>query len=420
MNIKELTKEEFDNFAKNHVLGSFYQSSAYASLMEEEGYNPIFVGGYKDGELLAGALILSKTISLNVKYGYSPRGFLVDYFDKEMLSEFTKAIKTYFSKKGFAFIKINPIITLSVVNKNNGNKTLNSVSSGLVNVLSEIGYKKLKDNLYFESILPRFNPIINLGNFSCNSIDPKQFNKINKLREKGLSLKRCDMYAINDFYEFVQRKSDLSCDFYKTLYKLFSEKDMIDIFLVNEDYHDYLHHLQEEITVEEVLNEKINKILQLDANNKTILNEKMESDKNLNDINEEIASINQKIQSGVISENVAGAMVIKYNGVATIFASGFNKHYNKLLPNHFMHYYLLDFYKEEGFKFFDLNGITGDFSSTNPYKGLNDFKNIFNPVIYEYIGEFDLVINNTKYSLLLSTKALQKEFTKKGLKSTNS
>ena len=116
MNIKEITKEEFDNFSKKHMLGSFYQTSAYGNVMESEGYTAIYVGGFKDEELMAGALILSKTISLNVKYGYSPRGFLVDYFDKETFGEFIKALKTYFSKKGFAFIKIDPIITLSVLN----------------------------------------------------------------------------------------------------------------------------------------------------------------------------------------------------------------------------------------------------------------------------------------------------------------
>ena len=38
MKIKELTFLEFDEFAKNHSLGSYHQSSLYALLMSNQGY----------------------------------------------------------------------------------------------------------------------------------------------------------------------------------------------------------------------------------------------------------------------------------------------------------------------------------------------------------------------------------------------
>ena len=81
------------------------------------------------------------------------------------------------------------------------------------------------------------------------------------------------------------------------------------------------------------------------------------------------------------------------------------------------HYSIMNYYKNENLSFLDLNGITGDFTKNNPYKGLNDFKLSWNPKVFEYIGEFDLIINQTKYSLLWSSNKLQKEFEKKGLKS---
>ena len=45
----------------------------------------------------------------------------------------------------------------------------------------------------------------------------------------------------------------------------------------------------------------------------------------------------------------------------------------------------------------DLNGITADLSKENHYYGLNRFKMGFNPDVYEYIGEFDLVIDEKQY-----------------------
>ena len=67
-------------------------------------------------------------------------------------------------------------------------------------------------------------------------------------------------------------------------------------------------------------------------------------------------------------------------------------------------------FNKDKYDYVDLNGITGDFSDSNPYKGLNQFKLGFNPYIYELIGEFDLVINPKLYEILLATNLLQKEF----------
>ena len=191
---------------------------------------------------------------------------------------------------------------------------------------------------------------------------------------------------------------------------------MIDLYLVEVNYHKYLENLQDDHNTELTINEKINKVFQSDPTNKNIYNEKMNSDKKLYEINKEISELNNKIQNGINKEFIAGAIVIKQNKIASIYISGFNKNYTRLKPNYYLHYMLLDHYKNNEFNYMDLNGITGDFTKDNPYKGLNDFKMAWNPKVYEYIGEFDLLINQTKYSLLWSTKALHKEFEKQGLK----
>ncbi len=416
MTIKEINVNEFDSFANKHVLGSFYQTSNYGKLKEKEGYKALYIGAYDNSNLVGAFLLLSKSISLNVKYGYSPRGFLIDYFNKDIFKDFTDSIKKYFHKKGYAFIKIDPIIILNEVDKD-GNKSLNNSTNELIITMEELGYKKLKDNIYFESMLPKYNPIINLKTFSFNNLDNKLQKSINKISSKGLSLIKGDFYNINSLYELTKRKEDKESNYYKSMYKIFDENNLIDLFLVEVDYHEYLLNLQDDHETEATINEKINKIFQMDPTNKNIYNEKMLSDRKLYEINEEIAEVSKKIQNSIFKEYVAGALVVKHNNVASIYISGFDKFYNRLLPNHYLHYSIINYYKNEGLSFLDLNGITGDFTKNNPYKGLNDFKLSWNPKVYEYIGEFDLIINQTKYSLLWSSNKLQKEFEKKGLKS---
>lgn len=412
MLIKEIDKNLFDEVSKNNMFGSFYETSYYGELMNKYDYKVKYYACYDNDLIIGSFLMLSKSISINIKYGYSPRGFLVDYFNKYTFEEFTKAVKKFFSKKGYAFIKINPIIILNEVNMD-GTKVTNSLSSTLISTMEENNYKKLKDNLYFESMLPKYNAIISLKDFDKSKLDTKLIHKLDKVNNKGLSFIKGDFYNLNSLYELTYRKDGKSSDFYKALYKTFDQDKKVDLFLVEVNYHEYLLNLQGEHTTEETINEKINKLFQLDPTNKNIYNEKMNSDRKLNEINEEIHDVNTKISEGIYKEVVAGALVIKHNNIASIFTSGFNKKYNKLLPNHFLHYNLINYYKENNYGYLDLNGITGDFTKDNPYKGLNEFKLSFNPKVYEYIGEFDLIINQTKYSLLWSTKALHKEFEKK-------
>ena len=399
-----------------YKISEYNETSNYGKLKEKEGYKALYIGAYDNSNLVGAFLLLSKSISLNVKYGYSPRGFLIDYFNKDIFKDFTDSIKKYFHKKGYAFIKIDPIIILNEVDKD-GNKSLNNSTNELIITMEELGYKKLKDNIYFESMLPKYNPIINLKTFSFNNLDNKLQKSINKISSKGLSLIKGDFYNINSLYELTKRKEDKESNYYKSMYKIFDENNLIDLFLVEVDYHEYLLNLQDDHETEATINEKINKIFQMDPTNKNIYNEKMLSDRKLYEINEEIAEVSKKIQNSIFKEYVAGALVVKHNNVASIYISGFDKFYNRLLPNHYLHYSIINYYKNEGLSFLDLNGITGDFTKNNPYKGLNDFKLSWNPKVYEYIGEFDLIINQTKYSLLWSSNKLQKEFEKKGLKS---
>ena len=81
-----------------------------------------------------------------------------------------------------------------------------------------------------------------------------------------------------------------------------------------------------------------------------------------------------------------------------------------------LHWAGIKYALENGYHTYNFYGITGDFSQTNPYKGLNDFKLGFKPRIYEYIGEYDLPIQKNKYQKLRSNGELAKIFNKTDIK----
>ena len=407
MYIKELSLMEFIEYSKDNIIGNYYQSINYAMLKAEEGYEYEYIGLVDNTDIIGAALMLYKRIG-NTYYGYSPRGFLIDYTNPIILEKFTNLIKDYYKKKNFTFIKINPEIAIGKLNK----KTLNfeyNENYNVINNLNRCGYKKLKSNLYFESLLPRINAIVNLQELNVTNFTKNTRNKIKKAIRKGLTLEKAGQDKIPILTNFL--KGNLSKDlyYYNDLYNVFNKSDDVDFFLVKIDYKKYLinsqHYYNNELNNNIYLNNKM-----VSKNNPSVINAKMQSDKALLAYKNDIAEASKYLNTN-IETYVAGAIVIKYNNRITIQFSGFDRELKRYSANYFLYFAILAYYQQD-FKYADLNGITADFDKNSPYHGLNRFKMGFNPDIYEYIGEFDLVINESSYNHLLKSGLLAKELNK--------
>ena len=407
MNIRELTYDEFESFAKEHFIGNFHQSIGYALLKSDEGYDYEFIG-YDDIEgLKAASLILYKKID-GIYYGYAPRGFLIDYANKTLLEKFTKKIIEYYDNKGFAFIKVNPEIAVSKYNKETKSFEDNP-NRRITDNLIALGYKKLKNNMEFESLLPRVNAIVNLSEFNPIKISKNTRNKVRKGLRKGLTMEIVGPEKLDIFYNFIKNKRDKDVYHYNTLYNVFSKTNEIDLVLVKVDYRSFLINAQNQYNYELNINTELNNKL-INEPYSNIINKKMNSDKVLLTYKNDIAEASKELNN-VVDTYVAGALIIKHQNRITIQISGFDKSLSRYSPNYFLYFAILAHYADK-YKYADLNGITGDMSKDGKYYGLNRFKMGFAPDIYEYIGEFDLIIDKMNYNTLLKSGALAQEFNK--------
>lgn len=418
MDIKEIKPEVFSEYAKNHILKNFFQTKEYGDLMKHSDFSVMYVGAYHKGLIVGASLILYKSIGPNMKYGYAPRGFLVDFYDEALLKMFTKKIKEYFLMKGFAFIKINPEVTYSVVNFDDKSKLVNSKSKDLVLRLKELGYDKLRDNLYFESLLPKYTPVINLPNYDFSVLDEKLIKNMKEAETSGVSISNGTEEDIEKFYSFVNDKESKTSTYYKFFYKEFKKSDMVDLLMVNLNYETYVKYLQKQYIVEQETNDALNRQFEMTPNDAALYAKKTRSDDVMNRISADMALANQRMQENNPKEVLGAAFVVKYEGRVTIIISGYNKDFQGIDVKSYIFYKIIEEYKKAGYLYLDLYGITADFTDSNPYKALNDFKLKFKPTVYEYIGEFDLIVNKPFHQLLWSTNQIQKEFYKPAIKRT--
>ena len=90
MKIVELQAEQFDEFEKTFPYRNFYQTKQYGMLMNRHQFNDYYLGlEDESGKIVAGTLILVKRGAFGYRWGYCPRGFLIDFKNISLLENFT-------------------------------------------------------------------------------------------------------------------------------------------------------------------------------------------------------------------------------------------------------------------------------------------------------------------------------------------
>ena len=404
MYIERLTTQEFQNYTYNHKLTSYNQTLQYAKYKELEGYTYDLIG-LKDsyGSIIAASLILFKKID-KYTYGYAPRGFLIDYTNLDLLKTFNQLLFEFYKNYKITFIKINPNIFISKYDKDNNRYLFNDNSQLIIN-LRDAKFQELKHNKNFEAKIPAFTPIIDLKEFKYNNLDKNVRNKIRKSYRRGLSIEKIDYYHLENIYPFFKNKTKRSIKRYENLFKAMLLSNMIDAFQINIDFEEFLINTRERYEKTQLENQRaVNKLLYI--NNQKTLKHKMQSDKELHALEEDIIMATKGLSESK-TKAIAGAIVIKYKDTVTVYVSGYNYKYKKISPKDFLYYKLIEYYKYN-YDYLDLYGFSGDTNNKdNQYKGLNDFILGFNPIIKESIGEYDLVFDNRIYKKLIQERKIK-------------
>ena len=418
MKIVKLSPEQFDNFSSNHPLHTYYQSSSYGNLMSLDGFTPYYYGFISDQNTLVGAsLILIQKLFLGYNYAYAPRGFLIDYDNKELVADITNRMKKFLSKNNIAFLKIDPPVVSNKRDKN-GNILQSPYTNDIIPFLQKIGYTYFGDNKFFGTLKPRWNAILKVTGSSetlFKNFDPSVKNKIRKAQSRGVEILQGNHTDIETFYNFVAKKHYRKLDYYKKFADSFG--DNFEIYFAYLNTEAYLNNIKQiyekELEKNEELNEKIRNASLTNTSSEKLTNSKIQSDKTLAGYKKELELapvLYTKYPGGIIIG--ATAIIVEKHGIELVI-EGQNSVYKKLLcPMFLTKWEIIKKYAQLGAVYFDLNGITGYFSNNNKYRGLNEMKLGFGADVTEYIGEFDLVINHTIYNLHKKTKLGKKAIKK--------
>lgn len=405
MKIVKLNSAQFDKFATSHKYRNYFQSSMYGNVMSKFGYRSQYLGIVNEYNKLIGAtLIIYKEVFMKNKIAYAPRGILFNYENKDSILELVEKLKKVLGKQGFMLLRIDPYIPLTIRDYQGNIINFNNKGNDIINNLKSAGFSYKGKNLYFENEKPRWEALVLLQRDLRDAfakMDKRTRNKIRRAMNSGVEVVKDDSKSINKLYQFAGKKDKKPLSFYKEMVNKF-END-IEIYYAKINTEKFLinsrRSYEKEIEYNGILAERVQDISLDEKERNNYLNKKMESDKLITAYKNSLLVATDLLKKNPDGLTIGGAMIIKYDGAAYIFSEGIDETYGYLNANYLIRWQLINDYTEQGLKYINLNAIVGEFEKKNPFMGLNESKLGFNATITEYIGEFDIILNNFAYNL---------------------
>lgn len=406
LKLKNIEKEKFDDFVKNHKTKShFLQSLSWGEFAKvKKNLTPYYLGlTTDDDEIVAATLLLEKKLPMNMCYFYAPRGFVVDYKNKELVRTMTKKITEFAKSKKAIFVKIDPDLIKQSTNYQDIT-VQNKDYEEIFETLKSCGFKHQGFTKNFETMQPRYTFRIDLTQ-SLEDIEA-HFSKTTKQRiAKSLKLDTEVTIGTKDdlkeFYHLMtlteSRKDFISYneDYYETLYEIFNgnENSKATLFLGKLHFNKTIKALEKNL---KIINDQIS-ILPIDNLSKSAKNKLKELTNQKQNITKDIEKYKEYKKEYGNDITLSAHMIIEYGDKAWVLYAGNHNDLSETYVNYNTYYEHIKYCKEKGIKIYDQFGTIGDLSKTNPRLGLHEFKKKFGGDYVEFIGEWDYILNPFMY-----------------------
>jgi lipid II:glycine glycyltransferase (peptidoglycan interpeptide bridge formation enzyme) len=408
MYIKEINEQQFNDFAAKYDASSLYQTVEYAYTMQNQKFDIMFLGFVHNDEVLGATIILIEKI-LGFKYAYAPRGFLINYKSIIITENFTKEIKKYLSKLDIMAVKINPLIVRSIYDPKTKTSEFNKDQDLILDRLEKLGYFHLGYNDLFEALKPRFESILDISipyNEIFTNFKKELKHKIRSAENHGLKVIKSNDSNLEYLYLQTKKKYPRDLEYFKDMYSFFNKKSEIDFFYIKMDTKEHLDKVRKLYEEYDNLSADIEQKILTNAKGKEkLISQKIEIDAKLFQYKQEIIKATKilgKNPNGVI---LASALFIKHKDSVNLIMDGYDTEYKNLNAKHLLLWRTIEYYNKLGFKKYNFGGMT-NINDNNKFTGLNQFKMSFNAKVYEYMGDLELVTNQTSYFMYRHSRPL--------------
>ena len=393
MELRELSKKEFDNYALNHPFGSFQQTSFWGGFMEGDKFHAYYVGCFIKEKIVGASLLLSCEIRKKIRVFYAPRGFLIDYKNEELLKEFTEKVKKFIIEKHGIFLKIDPYILVRD-RDSEGNIIEGGVYNDFVKInLEHAGFVKTTDK-----IQPKWLSRINLKDKNIedvfNKFSSKARQTIRRNERLGFKVRDLDFKEIDKFINIINEESKKyntvspTKTFFQDLKQAFDgDIKFKEVYFKREEVISNIDNMIIDVNKEKEV--RINNYHNSKMTDDYFIDKELEDEKEikrLKSLKEYFSKCSDDVSMGIYMFITIGNEIVSLYG-------GIVDEYNKLDASYTLHYEMIKCAIENGYKYYNLYEIGDITDSNNKLANSYNYKKNFGGEVIELVGEYDLIIN---------------------------
>lgn len=421
MKLKKLSKKEFKTFADKNPEITFHQTEEWANLKKANNWDAHYIGLEDDNKkIVAGALLLSKTLPIiKKKMFYSPRGFLIDYNNKELLKKFTEEIKKYAKTENAIFIKIDPFVEYQE-HDNNGDIVKNGYNNkDAVENLKSLGYKFFGFNLMQDTLQPRWMHVIETKDRNLDDVMKDMESKTRQILRKnekcGITTREITRDELPIFKDIMKHTSDRRefvdrpLSYYEAMWDALHDSGILKILIAEIDFNKYEKNtLEEKEEIENNLKDRIYKKEKniLKMNDKKYNSSNKQDEEAIKRLEKQLEKIKELKDEYGDKEILGGILFLIYGNEVLSLHGGSHAKLMQFQSAYTIHFEGVKMAVEGNYNRYNFYGITGDFRKENPLYGLYLFKKSFGGHVVELIGEYDLIVSKfwyTVYNLAFKT-----------------
>ena len=396
MDFVELKPDEFTKFADSHANKSFFQTTKIATLREQNGWQPHYVGVKECDKILAATMMVSKTTFMGRKSFYAPGGPLIDFENQKLVEFFVKNLKTYLKKHRALSFRAEPYYEL-IERDIDGKIVENGFDhQNTIKYLQKLGFKTLKN-----SEQPKYLFAIDINGKKSDELFENfkngTKNKINGALKREIKVTKLKKSELQRFKKITEKTShrrgftDKTLKYYETMYDLFGDK--VEYLIATIDREKYRAGLESSLNSLQKELENLKKRLKNPDN--ATKTQKLTEAKNLaesaiKETNKHLAAIEGNTEKEI---DLAASMFILYGDEIIYLFSGAEEEYMKLDAPYAIQWEMIQRAAKGGFKRYNFYGIQGLPDPKKKDYGVYEFKRGFNGHVVELIGALELPIS---------------------------
>lgn len=370
-----------DMYVEQSPLCNLLQSSKWAKV--KENWDCVRCGVYQEDTLVGCAQVLIKHLPLGFSMMYIPRGPVCDYDNKELVSFFMQSLKKWAKSYRCLYITYDPAIVVRSFHMNEKDKAYSEKANSYIQQLcSNSCIHKGYTLSIADTIQARFHMGVKNSESFLDHFPRATIRSINTGIRKGVEIDRYDINHIHEFANIMaltEERKNVSLrneEYFKQLMEVYGDKAYL--FLAKFNPKQRVEQLTSAISVCEVQlqGEELGKKAR----------KKLEEE--LKTLKQELSSMDEILTHGEDEKVIAGGLMVGYGSEVEMLYAGLDDVYRSLRPQYAIYAKQFEYAFNQGYDYVNMGGVEGSLTD-----GLSVYKANFNPLVTEYIGEFDLVVS---------------------------